>query len=186
MRPRPAQQGPETGSNGAGRDRDDSGRPRNARPRDRLGRPLARDSQGDPAGPQPATAGAALSPEQAVRTAQRLLDEGRPFHAHEVFEDSWRSAPPAERDLWQGLAQLAVGLTHALRGNAAGAVALLRRGADRLAGYSGAAVHDIDLAEVVGSARQLAGRIEQDGLAAIPPAALSLPLRGEPGGDQVR
>ena len=34
---------------------------------------------------------------------------GRPFHAHEVLEASWKAAPPAERDLWQGLAQLAVG-----------------------------------------------------------------------------
>ena len=32
----------------AKRDRDDSGRPRSARPRDSLGRPLARDSAGIP------------------------------------------------------------------------------------------------------------------------------------------
>ncbi|WP_261993079.1 DUF309 domain-containing protein, partial [Streptomyces sp. adm13(2018)] len=43
----------------------------------------------------------------------RLLDAGMPFHAHEVFEDAWKSGPASERDLWQGLAQLAVGLTHA-------------------------------------------------------------------------
>lgn len=182
MRPRPAREDPETESSGAGRDRDDAGRPRNARPRDRLGRPLARGSQGDQAGPQPA----ALDPDDAVRTAQQLLDDGRPFHAHEVLEDAWRAAPPAERDLWQGLAQLAVGLTHALRGNSAGAVALLRRGADRLARYSGASVHGVDLAGVVGSARQLAGRIEQDGLAAIPPAGLSLSLQADPGDGPVR
>ncbi len=51
----------------------------------------------------------------------------------------------AERDLWQGLAQLAVGLTHALRGNARGAVTLLRRGGARLAGYAGTSPHGIDV-----------------------------------------
>ena len=55
---------------------------------------------------------------QTLAEAQRLLDAGFPFQAHEVLEAAWKSAPDAERDLWQGLAQLAVGLTHALRGNA--------------------------------------------------------------------
>ncbi len=65
---------------------------------------------------------AALPPAEALATAQHLLDEGMPFHAHEILEAAWKAAPPAERDLWQGLAQVAVGLTHALRGNARGAV----------------------------------------------------------------
>ena len=115
----------------AGMDRDADGRARNARPRDVLGRPLARTA----AGQQPVADDAALPPAQALAAAQDLLDAGQPFHAHEVLEAAWKAAPPAERDLWQGLAQIAVGLTHALRGNARGAVALLRRGADRLAGY---------------------------------------------------
>ena len=51
-----------------------------------------------------------------------------PFHAHEVLEDAWKAAPEAERELWRGLAQLAVGLTHAARGNTRGGVALLERG----------------------------------------------------------
>ena len=52
-----------------------------------------------------------------------------PFHAHEVFEDAWKSGPESERALWRGLAQLAVGLTHAARGNRTGGARLLRRGA---------------------------------------------------------
>ena len=68
--------------------------------------------------------------------AQQMLDEGRPFHAHEVLEASWKAAPPEERDFWQGLAQLAVGLTHARRGNPAGAVTLLRRAAARIRPYA--------------------------------------------------
>ncbi len=70
-------------------------------------------------------------PEESVAEAQRLLDEGKPFHAHEVFEDAWKSGPEKERELWRGLAQLAVGLTHAARGNATGGARLLRRGAAR-------------------------------------------------------
>jgi hypothetical protein len=114
-----------------GRDRDEAGRARNARPRDGLGRPLERGDAGEPTLPD----GVVLAPADALDTAQQLLDAGRPFHAHEVLEASWKAAPAAERDLWQGLAQMAVGLTHARRGNAAGAAALLRRGADRVSRY---------------------------------------------------
>src|SRR5207342_1993030 len=76
---------------------------------------------------------------EAAALADRLLRDGRPFHAHEVLEAAWKSGPADERDLWQGLAQIAVGLTHARRGNARGAVALLSRGADRVRGYQGGA-----------------------------------------------
>jgi hypothetical protein len=40
-----------------------------------------------------------------------------PFAAHEVLEARWKAGPDEERDLWQGLAQICVGLTHAARGN---------------------------------------------------------------------
>ncbi|MEW5657319.1 DUF309 domain-containing protein, partial [Streptomyces cinereoruber] len=112
-----------------GRDRDEEGRARSARPRDGLGRPLPYGAEGVPRQPE----GVVRDPGATLREAQRLFDAGMPFHAHEVFEDAWKSGPEAERDLWQGLAQLAVGLTHAARGNAAGGARLLRRGADRLA-----------------------------------------------------
>lgn len=76
---------------------------------------------------QPATAG--FAPEAALAEAQRLLDAGLPFHAHEVLEDTWKASPQNQRQLWKSLAQLAVGITHARRGNAAGALALIDRGA---------------------------------------------------------
>jgi hypothetical protein len=119
----------------------------------------------------------ALAPPQALELAQRLLDDGRPFHAHEVLEASWHAAPPAERDLWQGLAQVAVGLTHARRGNGHGAAALLRRGGLRVAGYATACPHGIDAAAVARSAGELAARIEKDGLAGIDEAGLRITLR---------
>ena len=145
------------------RDRDPSGRPRNARPRDGLGRPLPRGEAGDERIPDDLS----LSPAESLRLAQQLLDAGRPFHAHEVLEASWKSAPPPERDLWQGLAQIAVGLTHARRGNPAGAVALLRRGGQRVARYAAAPPHGIDAAGVARYADSLAGRIEREGLTAL-------------------
>jgi uncharacterized protein len=123
-----------------------------------------------------------LTGPDAARLADELLRAGRPFHAHEVFEASWKSAPPDERDLWQGLAQIAVGLTHAHRGNARGAVTLLGRGARRVrayrdqAGASGAGEpgqpYDMDLAAVLAACDHLAARIERQGLAGIPDADL--------------
>ena len=64
------------------RERDAAGRALNARPRDELGRPLPRGSVGVPRIPEDAV----YTPEQGLATAQRLLDAGRPFHAHEVLE----------------------------------------------------------------------------------------------------
>jgi hypothetical protein len=137
------------------RERDPKGRPLNARPRDGLGRPLPRGVPGVARVPDDL----ALTPAAALDEAQRLLDEGLPFHAHEVLEASWKSAPAGERELWQGLAQLAVGLTHALRGNDSGAAALLRRGRDRIAGYAAAPPHDIDVRGLMSWAEALiAGR----------------------------
>ena len=108
------------------RDRDASGRPRNARPRDGLGRPLLYGA----AGVARQSEGVVRTPEQTLQEAQRLLDAGRPFHAHEVFEDAWKAARDApEASLWKALAQLAVGCTHRLRGNAVGAQRLLHRAA---------------------------------------------------------
>jgi uncharacterized protein len=145
------------------RERDDRGRPLNARPRDGLGRPLPRGATGVERVPE----GIALPPDSALTEAQRLLDAGLPFHAHEVLEGTWKAAQPDERDLWQGLAQLAVGMTHVLRGNTSGAGTLLRRGRDRIAPYAGAPPHDIDVAGLLAWADAL---IARDAGAADPPA----------------
>ena len=127
------------------RDRDTAGRARNARPRDALGRPLPYGAVGEERAPE----GVLRTPQRALAEAQELLDEGRPFHAHEVLEDAWKSAPDSERQLWRGLAQLAVGLTHAARGNPRGAATLLDRGATNLSPYTAAPPHGIDVAGLV-------------------------------------
>lgn len=109
------------------RDRDEAGRPRNARPRDRLGRPLPRTPGAEPPVDEPA-----LPPVEALARAQELLLAGEAFTAHEVLEAVWKATEGAQRALWRGLAQLCVGLTHSQRGNPAGARALLNRAADTL------------------------------------------------------
>ena len=75
------------------RDRDSSGRPRNARPRDELGRPLPPGAPGTERIPDDLS----LPPAESLALAQRLLDRGRAFHAHEVLEASWKQAPAGEQ-----------------------------------------------------------------------------------------
>jgi hypothetical protein len=118
-----------------------------------------------------------LSPGAALTEAQRLLDAGLPFQAHEVLEGSWKAAEGPERTLWQGLAQLAVGLTHAQRGNAAGAAALLERGAERVATFAAEPPHGIDVSGLVVRAGALAERIDSGGLSGVTDADLRLQLR---------
>lgn len=109
-----------------------------------------------------------LEPAETIREAQRLLDSGYPFQAHEVLEAAWKASPPLERDMWQGLAQLAVGLTHVQRGNAKGAAALLRRGAERIESRLGDPPHGLDLAGLRAHAVGLAERVERDGVDGLP------------------
>ncbi len=128
-----------------GRDRDAGGRARQARPRDALGRPLPYGSVGVEPVPE-----AALPARQTLAAARRLVELGRPFSAHEVLEARWKAGPVLERDLWQGLAQICVGLTHAARGNPEGAARLVERGLARLRAYRSGdgPTYGIDLAAV--------------------------------------
>ena len=105
------------------------------RGRDALGRPVP---AGDPTAVPPVPE-QALPPGEALVLAQALLDEGRAFAAHEVLEASWKAAPAGQRQLWQGLAQVCVGVTHLQRGNRVGALRLLLRGAGNLGAHPVAA-----------------------------------------------
>jgi uncharacterized protein len=134
------------------RDRDESGRARNARARDDLGRPLARSAGGEATPDEPAR-----PPVEALRRGQLLLDSGQPFRAHEVFEAVWKATAGPDRELWRGLAQVAVGITHALRGNDSGARSLLLRGADTLARFAGSQPYGVDVDGVRGWAREASG-----------------------------
>ncbi|HXI04319.1 MAG TPA: DUF309 domain-containing protein [Candidatus Saccharimonadales bacterium] len=65
----------------------------------------------------------------------RLLSTGEYFAAHEAFEDLWHSTDvQAERDVWQGMAQVAAALVKHDRGESASAITLLAKAARRLEG----------------------------------------------------
>jgi hypothetical protein len=114
-----------------------------------------------------------LPPDEALAEAQRLLGAGRPFHAHEVLEGAWKAAPAVERELWRGLAQLAVGLTHARRGNAAGAARLLLRAAQRIEPYADRNPYGVPVTALADWARDLVRRIDADGLRELTPQAMT-------------
>jgi hypothetical protein len=122
------------------RPRDEAGRARNPRPRDRFGRPLPLGSVGVPRIPDDLE----LPPQQTLILAQQLLDDGLAFNAHEVLEAAWKNGPFAERMLWQALAQYAVGITHIQRENPKGARTLLERAIARLRAYASVAGGETD------------------------------------------
>ena len=113
------------------RDRRADGRPENARPRDRTGRPLPYDT--------PETRLLEEfehhTVEEALETGVWLWDQQRFFEAHESLEVVWHAAPEGDRDFWQGVIQVAVAGVHGQRGNPTGAAALLDRARERLEHY---------------------------------------------------
>src|SRR5699024_1420850 len=128
----------------ADRARDARGRALNDRPRDALGRPLPHGAEGVPRQPE----GIPRTPTETLVLGQSLLDGRRPFHAHDVVVDDWEQTSGAERTLWRGLAQLAVGITHAARGNPRGAAAVLDRAVASIDPFADARPHGIDVAGV--------------------------------------
>jgi hypothetical protein len=162
----------------AQRDRDESGRPRSGRPRDALGRPLPQGSEGVARIPDDLE----LPPAETLTLAQDLLDRGLAFNAHEVLEAAWKNGPDDEKRLWQALAQLAVGITHVQRGNAKGAVTVLRRASAGLA-LAVTAPHDIDVAGLRDYADVLIDDLAAN--AAIRPERLSPRLVADTPGNRV-
>jgi hypothetical protein len=59
------------------RDRDITGKPHSSRPRDALGRPLEQGAPGVPTMPDDLNP----TPAEAIQQAQKLLDDGFPFHS---------------------------------------------------------------------------------------------------------
>ncbi|SDP36060.1 hypothetical protein SAMN04515671_3879 [Nakamurella panacisegetis] len=176
-------------TSGAGaRDRDQAGTARNARPRDKLGRPLPYGTAGVARQPE----GVRRTPVETLLEAQRLLDDGYPFHAHEVFEDAWKLSDGPEREWWKALAQFAVGVTHLARGNTRGAVALLQRSSRALEALPGIPPFGIDAAAVRAWSTSVVdalsdGSTAPAGLPAAPRVTAAAPVRptSEPAGDPV-
>jgi uncharacterized protein len=161
------------------RDRNEEGRAENARPRDRFGRPLpygAVDEMADRVEPDEVVSSVA----EALPRAAALFDEQRFFEAHEFLEWIWKSdeIDPGDRDYWKGVTQVAVGCAHTQRGNATGAVTLLRRAVTHMAAYP-SPHRGVDRDALAGAAQHVVEQIERRG--ASPDLEFpSLPL--SPGG----
>jgi predicted metal-dependent hydrolase len=100
----------------------------------------------------------AMSIEENDRAARRFLADHNFFGAHEAWETAWKQAKgTGDEELFKGLSQMGAGYVHLLRGNAHGAMTLLRRGASRVGAYR-PGVHGIET-------EALAERLEADALA---------------------
>ncbi len=79
-----------------------------------------------PPGPQSADHLTAEAERLLYLEGIRLFNEHRFFHAHEVWEDAWRSSVGIKREFLQGLIQCAVALEHYRRGNPRGVLSLFK------------------------------------------------------------
>ncbi len=115
-----------------------------------MGQPLPYGAEGvEPVSEEP------LPPHETLKKARELIAAGRPFAAHEVLEARWKAGPSEEGDLWQGLAQVCVALTHTARGNQVGAERLFERAGDRLAAFAstGRGAYGVNVTEAARQAR---------------------------------
>src|SRR5919204_3140370 len=102
------------------------------RPRDELGRPLGWGDENR----MHLEDYDNLSIDRNHQLAIGHAREGRWFPAHEAWETAWKQARETdEAELFKGLSQMGAGYVHLLRGNAHGAVTLLRRAARRIGSY---------------------------------------------------
>ena len=131
------------------------------RPRDELGRPQPWGAQNrleledfD-----------ALSLEENHRLGREHFNARRFFPAHEAWETAWKKARnTADAEFFKGLSQLGAGYTHLLRGNAHGAMTLMRRAASRIARYA-KGHRGVDTPAVAEAARRSADEVERGELA---------------------
>jgi len=127
------------------------------RPRDRLGRPQAWDAE-DALELEDFDA---LPLEENHRLGREHLNAGRYFPAHEAWETAWKQARDThDAEFFKGLSQLGAGYVHLLRGNAHGAMRLLRRGAGRIADYP-AGHRGVDTIAAAAAAQALAEAVER-------------------------
>lgn len=95
----------------------------------------------------------ALPTAENHRLGIEYLAAGEFFPAHEAWESAWRqSKGTPDEEFFKGLSQLGAGYTHYQRGNPAGAVTLLTRGAGRIEGF-GAAHLGVDIVRLAAVAR---------------------------------
>ncbi len=64
-----------------------------------------------------------------------LFNKKEFFDCHEVLEEYWKSQQGPDRELTQGIIQIAVAYYHALKGNRKGAIKLFNRGLPRIKAF---------------------------------------------------
>ena len=102
------------------------------RPRDELGRPQPWEAENS----LEMEDFDALPLEENHRLGMEHFNAGRYFPAHEAWETAWKQARDTDdAEFFKGLSQLGAGYVHLLRGNAHGAMTLLRRAASRVGRY---------------------------------------------------
>ncbi len=145
------------------------------RPRDEFGRPL---EPGEPTR-LPLPDFDAMTVDEAHACALRFFAAGNYFGAHEAWETAWgRVKGASDEEVFKGLAQVGAGMTHWLRANPHGVVALLDRGLDRI-GRLGPVFRGIDMAQFMArlvEVRDRAAAAERDGAALPPLAAFPVPM----------
>lgn len=93
------------------------------------------------------------SPSGELLKALGEFNRGDWFECHETLEELWIGTEGEERDFYQGLLQVAVGLLHWRQGNYKGAVSLLTSGPEKLHRVR-AVCQRIDVARVLAAAEQ--------------------------------
>ena len=101
----------------------------------------------------------ALEADRLFREGVALFNGVRYWHAHEVWETLWRSAPDDARDFYQGLIQVAAGLLHLQRRNVRGARNKLHEGLEKLRRYQ-PAYQGIFVNELIGEAGRLLEQLD--------------------------
>jgi hypothetical protein len=102
------------------------------RPRDRLGRPLAWGATNE-LELEDFDRLSLLENHELGRTHVRAA---RYFPAHEAWETAWKQARGTDdAEFFKGLSQMGAGYVHLQRGNAHGAITLLRRASGRIGAY---------------------------------------------------
>jgi uncharacterized protein len=96
-----------------------------------------------------------------------LIQAGEYFAAHEELEDAWRTAPPGERDFFQGLVHVAVAWYQAGRGRRIGTERQLEKAVRRLEPFA-PAHRGIELEPLLAQLRELRSRGSLD----LPPPVL--------------
>jgi len=141
------------------------------RPRDELGRPLPWGDETRLRLPNFDV----MSIEENDRAARRFLSERNFFGAHEAWETAWKQAKgTGDEELFKGLSQMGAGYVHLLRGNAHGAITLLRRGASRVGAYP-SGVHGIETEALAARLEADAEAVERGSLVPGPEATFAPP-----------